>query len=196
MIHNLKHSLDQTLTYALCDTCRNPQYLEALRREVDNSWRSDGSPSLRTMLLLDAILRESARLSPSETISLRRKAIDHYTFADGFSIRKDDILCAPFCAMGQDASNFADPRVFSPERYYDKTEYTHKDPRYPFWGLGKESCPGRFYIALIMKSVLAHLLRKYDIKLADEGKAATTFSWRTTNVPGRGSFLMIRRRRM
>jgi hypothetical protein len=55
------------------------------------------------------------------------------------------------------------------------------------------SSPGRFYIAVVIKTALAHMLREYDFRLADEG-APRTFSWRTTIVPRSSTKLLIRRR--
>lgn len=56
----------QTLTYALYDLCQQTRYLEPLRQEVDNHWVRD-RPLLSKMSLLDSFLRESARVSGSET---------------------------------------------------------------------------------------------------------------------------------
>lgn len=37
------------------------------------------------------------------------------------------------------------------------------------FGVGKHSCPGRFFAADVMKIILCHLLSKYDWKLVDNG---------------------------
>ncbi|KAL8729916.1 MAG: hypothetical protein Q9181_004831 [Wetmoreana brouardii] len=156
------------------------------------------------MPLLDAVLRESARMNASETISLRCKALQGYTFADGFSVRKGDIVCTPLRAMGHDASVVDQPHLFRPERHLTLdsspshrmtgTEYTANTPHYPFWGLGKEACPGRFYIALVIKSVLAHMLHNYEFRLADDKTEPMAFTWRTTRIPSRRNFLLVRKR--
>lgn len=52
--------------------------------------------------------------------------------------------------------------------------------------------PGRFYISLTSKIVLAHLLLEYDIGLPSTGKLPRAFKWRTSSVPDPGTVLCVR----
>jgi cytochrome P450 len=42
--------------------------------------------------------------------------------------------------------------------------------------------PGRFYVAVAMKLVLAHILQSYDIELVDKS-AKQSITWRTYILP-------------
>jgi hypothetical protein len=56
----------QTVTYALFDLCLHPEYIEALRAEVDGSAFEDFVRTTKGLPLLDSFIKESSRLSPIE----------------------------------------------------------------------------------------------------------------------------------
>ena len=56
-----------------------------------------------------------------------------------------------------------------------------------------EPSPGRFYIAVVLKTILAHILRRYEFRLVNE-KASRTFYWRATIIPRRSAKLLMRDR--
>jgi cytochrome P450 len=42
-------------------------------------------------------------------------------------------------------------------------------PDYLMWGHGKHACSGRFFAALVLKLVLAHIVLWYDVKFENAG---------------------------
>ncbi|MCJ1380899.1 hypothetical protein MMC17_004008 [Xylographa soralifera] len=70
---------------------------------------------------------------------------------------------------------------------------TDISPTFPFWGNGTQACPGRFFASFQMKGLLAHLLIKYDFKMANENRQRT-WQWRTFILPISGARLLIRER--
>jgi cytochrome P450 len=140
------HQLAISIVYALEDMCIHPEYVEPLRAEILQNADYDGNnPDLDSMPLLDSFLKESARLRPSDSISVRRKALQPYTFSDGTHIAAGDVVCAPMRAMMLDERNFSDSRTFdgfrfvSPDRATSQSRLADGDVKFLLWGLGKRA---------------------------------------------------------
>ncbi|KAL9095447.1 MAG: hypothetical protein Q9165_002318 [Trypethelium subeluteriae] len=199
------HQPAMTIFYALVDLCTHPEYIERLRKEIDDSVHSIGSVDVNSLLLLDSFLKESARMNASESISLRRKALVPYHFKDGTSVPLGDWACVPQRAIMRDPSIYANADVFDGTRFMKnaarqsktngvaQSKFTDTSPFYPLWGLGKQACPGRFYAAYIIKIILVEIIQNYDIKL-DSSPTRRCFTWRSSVLPIPSSTFMIRRR--
>ena len=142
------HQPALSLTYALDDLCKHPQYIDPLRKELNECDVLD--EGLDNLPLLDGFLKESARLHPSDSISVRRKVLQPFNFSDGTSLTVGDVACVPLQAIMRDSSNYADSMVFDPYRFIiDKgtgkmNRFTDASPTYPLWGLGKRG----WYVSL------------------------------------------------
>ena len=53
--------------------------------------------------------------------------------------------------------------------------------------------PGRFYISMLAKMIMAHLLLHYDFRLADQD-APSTLSWRENLLPHATLRILLRKR--
>ena len=42
-------------------------------------------------------------------------------------------------------------------------------PDYLVWGYGRHACSGRFFAAVVLKLVLAHVILRYDVKFENGG---------------------------
>jgi cytochrome P450 len=96
--------------------------------------------------LLDSFLKESARLNTSESISLRRKAMQPFTFKDGTHIPAEDWVCVPQRPLLRDPAIYSAPDVFNPYRFMSRntenqksSKFTDLSPDFPIWGLGKQA---------------------------------------------------------
>ncbi|KAK0516452.1 hypothetical protein JMJ35_001055 [Cladonia borealis] len=198
------HQLSMTLTNALYDLCEHVDYIDVLRDELGRC-TMEGRPN--DLPLMDSFLKESARLHPADTVSMRRKALSPYTFKDGLHIPTGSWVCAPSRAMMRDPANYVNPASFDGFRFVDKTtmdrhacsitsisKYTDTEPKFLFWSHGRRACPGRFYASHVLKLILRHILLHYDIKLADKSEPRT-FAWRTAIVPRENTRLLARRRK-
>jgi cytochrome P450 len=129
----------KALVYALYDLVDNPSYITLLREELASApdgWLS----SLNDLPLLDSFLKESTRLSPSDSISLRRKALKTFTFSDGTVVPKGSWVCVPQRAIQRDAAYYENPERFDGHRFIKQgSALTDLDARFPFWGLGKRA---------------------------------------------------------
>lgn len=154
------HQPALTLVYALENLCEHPEYIDLLRQELstclsDSSDSTEGvvnesAASLEDTALLDAFLKESSRLRPSDSISVRRKVMKPFTFIDGTHIPAGDVVCVPMNAILRDPTRYADSGTFYPWRFVGQksqneeekgirgvtSKFTDMEYSYPLWGLG------------------------------------------------------------
>ena len=130
------------------DFIDHPEHITALREELESG--RDWWNTLDQAHLLDSFIKESARLHPSDSISMRRKALELYTFKDGTTVSIDDWVCVPLRGFLQDprlypnADYFDGRRFMRQERPSASTEnagykFTDLKPAFPLWGLGKHA---------------------------------------------------------
>ena len=124
-----------------------------------------------------------------------RKAMKDYIFSDGTFIPKGTLVGVATRSLHYDKKFYENPNVFQPFRFAEmhkgdndetkaqlvstSTEYLDfglgrhawYDAFYPTFHLGVERCfhcsPGRFFAANELKTMLAHVVVTYDIKLED-----------------------------
>ncbi|CAD6446127.1 07e2d06f-0f1a-4817-b94b-a3839b216dd0 [Sclerotinia trifoliorum] len=181
-----------TLFYALVDLCTHTEYQEPLVKEIEENIARYGTLNLSKLTLMDSFLQESARVNASESISLRRKAMGSYVFKDGYHVKDGDWICVPQRAIMRDPTIYSQPEVFDAFRFVNRSETRHSSSNtsrftdirtfFPFWGLGKQACPGRFYADFIIKIVLADILQNYNIRIREVSKRRT-FTWRSSIMP-------------
>lgn len=212
------HQPAMCLFYALDDLCLHPEYVVPLREKISQAMQvQEPTPEfdttrtckidLSTLPLLDAFLKESARLHPTDSISVRRKALRPFVFSDGTNLAKGDVACIPMQPALQNPKSYVDPLTFNPHRFLKDTmtstnlsssrsRFTDADVAFPIWGLGKHACPGRHYASLLLKLVLAHVLLRFEIKLPDGNRRSEkrSFYWRSAIVPRSGAVLYFRER--
>lgn len=132
-----------SLVYALDDLCNYPKYAELLRNGIETC-HSIGE-SLDSLPILDSFLKESARLHPSDSISVRRKAVRPWRFTDGTYLSEGDVACVPLQAIMRDPKLYSDSLKFDAFRFVDGTgtgnlgRFTDTNFRFPLWGLGKRA---------------------------------------------------------
>lgn len=146
------HQPALTLVYALENLCEHPEYIEPLRKELSSSMDESGgteigkknpAASLEDIALLDAFMKESSRLRPSDAISVRRKVMSTFNFKDGTQILPGDVACVPMNAILRDEAHYLNAEDFSPWRFLDENGQLRNSSRftdvvfsYPLWGLG------------------------------------------------------------
>lgn len=151
-----------TLIYALENLCEHPEYIEPLRLELSTlssgchvsddleAASQESASTLEALPLLDAFMKESPRLRPSDAISVQRKVMQPFTFKDGIQIPAD-VLCVPMNAFKRDEAIYPDAEAFSAWGFMEsvrqsdgdhvdtvrnRSRFTDSDFRYPLWGLG------------------------------------------------------------
>ncbi|KAL5121805.1 hypothetical protein ACEQ8H_000020 [Pleosporales sp. CAS-2024a] len=197
------HAVSTTVTFAIHDLCLHPEYVAPLRDEC-NSQYATFERTATGLPLLDSFIKESARLTPVESLSTRRSALRPFTLADGTHCNVGDWFCTPVRAImtnpldypaAQQFSGFrfADPRLVASlggnasERLHcvmqkKATKLTDADMTYHVWGTGRMACPGRYYASAVMKVILGQIIMNYDCELVDP-KAQRWWTWRSSMLP-------------
>ncbi|KUI69918.1 Ent-kaurene oxidase [Cytospora mali] len=158
------HQPALTIVYALEDLCEHPEFVEPLRRELSaicpyprgKTIDASIAATLEEAPLLDAFLKESSRLHPSDSISVRRKALTPFTFRDGTHILPGDVACVPSQAIMRNEGIYTESMKFCPWRFVERikdtgdegaeagglrslSRFTDTELEYPLWGLGRHS---------------------------------------------------------
>ena len=127
--------------YALYDLCAYPDHVEPLRQELESVSRAELTGKLDRMQFLDSFIKESARLSASDSskwalrhiarvmwslpevivltqlVSIRRKAIAPFTFSNGLHVPQGNWVCVPQRALMRDPKHYAHPMAFNGFRF-------------------------------------------------------------------------------
>ncbi|TGO16642.1 hypothetical protein BPAE_0481g00020 [Botrytis paeoniae] len=195
------HAMKMSLEFAIHELCLHPEYAEPLRKEFEGPEYKIFETTGNGLPLMDSFLKESARLSPVDNLSTRRKALEPFTLSDGTIIAKDHWICTPLKPMMRDARNYARPLEFHGFRHVDAAtllavsntgSFQSPEPEkaspitdindWQIWGTGRMACPGRFYAVAAMKQIFGLIITKYDCTLSDVNAPRFT-TWRNCNVP-------------
>ena len=129
-----------TLVYAINDLCYRSEYVSVLRQEMDEL--APGG-SVENLHFLDAFMKESARLSPSDSISCRRQAVKPFTFKDGTHIEAGEVVCVPSTQIMLDNRIYPERQKFDPYRFMSNgvvangNRFADATEIYPLWSLGR-----------------------------------------------------------
>ncbi|XP_014561396.1 hypothetical protein COCVIDRAFT_33745 [Bipolaris victoriae FI3] len=195
------HPVAVTVTVAIEDLCLHPEYVEPLRAECTAQY-ADFERTGTGLALLDSFIKESARITPVESQSTRRSALEPFTLKDGTHVDVGDWICTPAHAVMMNPVDYPKPDTFSGFRFANPelvkslengdslsnilqkqpTKLTDVGITYHVWGTGRTTCPGRFYASVLMKTILGQILLNYNFELMNP-KAKRVFSWRSAIVP-------------
>lgn len=153
------------LTYALLCLARDPERQARVHAEVtdvcDGSVAASDLPELeRTGRAID----EALRLYPPVYMMFREAARD--VELAGYEVPAGTTLVLPQWVVHRDPAWWDDPETFRPERFAgddDRPEYAH----FPFGG-GPRHCIGMRFARMEMKTVLATVLRRFELELASD----------------------------
>ncbi|KAF8547708.1 cytochrome P450 [Imleria badia] len=173
------HTSANVFTYALYNLAANPEYIQPLREEVEAIVEKEGwsKMSLSKMRKVDSFLKETIRMESIDVLGLTRKATKNFTFSDGTLIPKGTRINAGLVALHYDDALYENPEVFDPFRFAnmgekdgegEKHQFVATSPEFLSFGHGRHACPGRFFAGAELKTMLAHIVTTYDIKLEDD----------------------------
>lgn len=119
-------------TFVIEDLCLHKDYLEPLREEIRQVRGSESPTSARDvdrMPLLDSFIRESIRMTNTDPVIMRRKAIEPHVFQDGSRVAKGDWVCVPQQAMMMDSNRYRNPHLFDGFRFARANELLRSGQR-------------------------------------------------------------------
>ncbi|MDZ8104978.1 MAG: cytochrome P450 [Nostoc sp. DedQUE12a] len=157
-----------TLSFAVGELSLNQRVFQQARDIVDQVWQSKGcinTENLRELAYIRAIIKETLRLysiaSGSTSLEAQRD-----TVIEGQVIPRGTRLSWSMLAAGRDPEVYANPEVFLPERWLDKSKETSSLPMIDF-GSGPHRCLGEHLSMLESTVMLALLLRYFDWELVN-----------------------------
>jgi cytochrome P450 len=189
------HTMNVTLTNIMFDLACHPEYAAVLREEIETvsaeepngKFRKKSMPKLKK---LDSFIKESQRMNPIGSAVLLRlvTAPNGITLSNGDYLPRGTTICVPPArhTSAIDAKYLSPlppmPSLdeFHPWRFSDLREHKGQENKHHFvttskentiFGHGRWACPGRFYAANEIKSIVIELLRRYDIALGPAGQA-------------------------
>ncbi|KAI2622660.1 cytochrome P450 [Hypomontagnella submonticulosa] len=186
------HPLCNTIVFAIHDLCLHPEYAEPIRKELEAQYGAFEATG-KGLPLLDSFIKESARLTPVESLSTRRCALQPFNFSDGTKLAVGDWAVTPCGAIMRSEQHYPAASEFNGFRFVDpeRLKQVNNDGSFHL-AQPKPSkltdvdnsflIPGRFYATAIMKVVLGHIIMNYDCSLV-EPSAPRSFMWRTATVP-------------
>ncbi|KIJ13789.1 hypothetical protein PAXINDRAFT_80392 [Paxillus involutus ATCC 200175] len=168
-----------SFTQALYHLAANPQYMQPLREEVESIVEKDGwsKGALAKMRKVDSFLKESQRMEGIDAVGMTRKVMKEFTFSDGTVLPKGTLVTIASQATYLDNGVYENAEMFDPFRFSNmrdeegngaKHSFVSTSPEYLPFGHGRHACPGRFFAANELKSMLAHVVLSYDVKLEDD----------------------------
>ncbi|KAJ6557715.1 cytochrome P450 [Mycena capillaripes] len=175
------HSTSSALTSALYDLTTYPNHIEPMRAEAKRAVQQEGwtKAAINNMHMIDSFLRESQRLNGSKLIALPRKVVakEGFTFSDGTNVPYGAILGVSGRVVHYDPANYENAAVFDGFRF-SRVREGEGGPARPMVATGVDhlsfghepnACPGRFFAAMELKAMLAHILIHYDVRAEQEG---------------------------
>jgi len=107
------------------------------------------------------------RLAPLNGVSVDRKTVNDYKFANGLCVPAGTMLSIPVYNVHRDETYNPRAETFEGTRFMGQ-KMTSATPQHLAWGLGRSACPGRFFAASELKMLLAHILVTYDFRCERE----------------------------
>ncbi|KAI6518905.1 hypothetical protein MCOR10_006900 [Pyricularia oryzae] len=167
-----------TLMQTLHHLALNPEYISVMREEVIRVIGTHGlnKAALQKLDFMDSCLKESVRLRPVLTLYFQRMALQDVTMSNGFTIKKGTVLGMDGTRMMMDEDIYPEPERYNPRRFMEmrklpsgasKAPMVTVTPDHHAFGHGIHSCPGRFFVTTALKIALAHMVLKYDWKVAE-----------------------------
>jgi cytochrome P450 len=153
------------LTYTLLCLAQNPEVQAEVRAEVEAT--CDGAVTAADLPDLERTGRaidEALRLYPPVYIFFREAARD--VELAGYEIPEGTTLVLPQWVVHRDPAWWDDPETYRPDRFAedgDRPEYAY----FPFGG-GPRHCIGMRFARMEMKTVLATVLRRFDLELVSD----------------------------
>lgn len=182
----LFHSVDEILllnvdvsfaatSFALADLARYADIQDKIRQEIDKALQgSDPSshPDLEKKLpYMEIVLKESARMHPALALSLPERTVKEVTDLGGFRIPKGTPVCVDTYSLNFSEQFWKNPETFDPERFANGTK--HVPGSFFRFGMGPRKCLGYRYALAINRVVVASVLQKYKLELAQVGDTTT-----------------------
>jgi len=202
------HTTSQALTRVLYRLLSHPEYFEPLRQEVEAIVAEEGwtKAGMDKMHQVDSFVREVMRIDDVETLVMTRLVLEPFTFSNGVTIPPGMLVSIPASATQADERIHENANEFDGFRFANlklrekegddatgKHQAVSVSAKNLNFGLGRHTCPGRFFAINEIKLILAHLLVTYDMKFEKGEEAPPDYYIAALRIP-RSTGVMFRKR--
>lgn len=170
---------------------QNPQVLEKLLQELDTLGDSPDSMSIFKLPYLTAVCNETLRIRPVAMLTFPRIVQEPVELL-GHSLEPGTVLLGCMFLTHQREDLYPEPKQFKPERFLAKQFSPYEFM--PFGG-GVRRCLGEALAVFEMKLVLATILSRYQLALADR-QPEVALRRGVTLAPARGVKMVIKGKRL
>jgi cytochrome P450 len=169
---------------------QHPEVESAIREESDRVMSDPNQElasfeQLREMQYLNAAVLESMRLFPPVQFD-SKFCLEDDILPDGTFVRKGTRVTYHPYAMGRmDRIWGSDCLEFKPERWLKNGKFVAQCPfKYPVFQAGPRVCLGKDLASMEMKTVALAIIRKFNIRISDPGRAPRFAPGLTATVRG------------
>ncbi|KAF8993449.1 cytochrome P450 [Cyathus striatus] len=199
------HTTTMAFTHAIYDLAIHPEYVSEMREEVESIIEEYGwtKESIDKMNKVDSFIKESMRSTIPGAFTMLRKVVSDFTFSNGQVVPSGAYIAVAAYPMHLDDDIYSGGHEFDGFRFSKKGEEGESDTKnkvvslaldYVAFGHGRHACPGRFFVANEMKTMLAHVLLNYDVKLPTNKRPANLWL-EDKQIPNHRAKVLFRKRR-
>jgi cytochrome P450 len=158
-------ALQAAIYFLCCNSHLEKKFYKEISEKVRDFNGDLSSVCLEKGTYLDQIVKEVLRIYPPAPFILPRAVENNFSIG-GVDVEKGDmVLVSPY--LTHRLTDFwENPEEFKPERFASDTEVC-RGAYIPF-GLGSRMCPGEEYAMFLVKSLLAVIYLKYNVKSVKE----------------------------
>ncbi|KAJ5063253.1 cytochrome P450 monooxygenase-like protein [Bipolaris maydis] len=206
------HTTAMTTTNSLFSLAAMPEYIKPLREEIQTVLEDNNGSltprALQQLVKLDSFIKEVGRWYPFSITSFARYVHKPFVLSNGQHIPAGVMIEVPSDAVSFDSTLFTNPDEFDGFRYYKmrensstgelaRSQFVSANERDMLFGYGKHACPGRFFAANEIKTVLARMIMDYDIVMPDGRKERyEPIQVDRQVVPNPSNSLLLKRRKI
>jgi cytochrome P450 family 6 len=114
---------------------------------------------------LECCVNETLRKYPPLPMLNRVCLNDYKVKGTDYTIKKGSNVIIPIFGMQRDSDLIENPLQFIPERFMPGSLCSNQDMLNAPFGIGQRACIGSRMAIVVIKTVIAHLLLKYDFQL-------------------------------
>ena len=168
-----------------------PEMKAKLLQEIDHLGDEPNPVDIARLPYLTAFCQETLRINPVLPLTLPR-TVESPVELMGYELEPGTMIHGCIYALHQREEIYPHPRQFKPERFLERQFSPYEF--IPFGG-GKRRCIGEALARFEMKLVLATILSRYQIALADE-RPVKPARHSVTLVPAGGVRIVVKGRRV
>jgi len=157
-----------TATYILWELSRRPDIVKAVRQEIDQVMPDSRLPPdilvLQALPYFSALIKEGLRIYTAASSLLPRVVPEKADLTiNGYYIPADTVIATQAFTLHRDPSVFSTPNRFQPERWLPENETEEMKSHYMPFGYGSRICGGQNLSSMMLRILLASLIRNFDI---------------------------------